>query len=122
MQAQGLDCLIIYGAYSYAGTDTGLVNVVYLANYAAPLVNGWSTYNHAPHFGAITGTPDAKKRAYPKDLDFVLQPGHCVGIRSYPIAADGKTAVWMGTTCVMTAHGLEKLHACPVNKLNVAPA
>ena len=35
MHAQGLDCLIIYGAYSYAGTDTGSVNVVYLANYAA---------------------------------------------------------------------------------------
>jgi Xaa-Pro aminopeptidase len=94
----------------------------YVAANAAPLVNGWSSYNHAPHFGAIAGTPDAKKRAYPKDLEFVLQPGHCVGIRSYPIAADGKTAVWMGTTCVMTGQGLRKLHACPVNKINVAPA
>ncbi len=34
MKEQGLDCLVIYGAYSYAGTDTGSVNVVYLANYA----------------------------------------------------------------------------------------
>jgi Xaa-Pro aminopeptidase len=92
----------------------------YVAANAAPLVNGWSTYNHAPHFGAIEGTPDASKRAYPKDLDFVLQPGHCVGIRSYPISPDMKQAVWMGTTCVMTKDGLKKLHACPVNKLRVA--
>ena len=28
MREKGLDCLIIYGAYSYAGTDTGSVNVV----------------------------------------------------------------------------------------------
>ena len=34
MKEKGLDCLIIYGGYSYAGTDTGGVNVVYLANYA----------------------------------------------------------------------------------------
>ena len=94
----------------------------YVAANAAPLVNGWSTYNHAPHFGAIDGTADATKRAYPKDHDFVLQIGHCLGIRTFPIAADGKTAVWMGTTCVMTAQGLRKLHACAVNKINIAPA
>lgn len=35
MKDRGLDCLVVYGAYSYAGTDTGSVNVVYLANYAA---------------------------------------------------------------------------------------
>ena len=93
----------------------------YVAANAAPLVNGWSTYNHAPHFGAIAGTPDGKKRAYPKDHDFVLQEGHCIGIRTFPMAADGKTAVWMGTTCVMTAQGLRKLHACGVNQINVVP-
>ena len=91
----------------------------YVAANAAPLVNGWSTYNHAPHLGAIAGTPDAKKRAYPKDLDFVLRPGHCLGIRSYPLSADGRKAVLMGTTCVMTPNGLRKLHACDVTKLRV---
>ncbi len=35
MQDQGLDCLIIYGAYGYAGNDTGQVNAVYLSNYAS---------------------------------------------------------------------------------------
>ena len=35
MRQQGLDCLVIYGSHTYAGTDTGAVNVVYLANYAA---------------------------------------------------------------------------------------
>ena len=34
MKEKGLDCLIIYGGYSYAGNDTGQFNVVYLANYA----------------------------------------------------------------------------------------
>ena len=34
MEEKGLDCLIIYGGYSYAGTDTGGVNMVYLSNYA----------------------------------------------------------------------------------------
>jgi hypothetical protein len=35
MKSKGLDCLIVYGAYSYAGTDTGQINAVYLSNYAA---------------------------------------------------------------------------------------
>ncbi len=35
MKEKGLDCLIIYGAYHWGGTDTGQVNAVYLSNYAA---------------------------------------------------------------------------------------
>jgi Xaa-Pro aminopeptidase len=35
MKEEGLDCLIIYGAYHWGGTDTGQVNAVYLSNYAA---------------------------------------------------------------------------------------
>jgi len=91
----------------------------YIAANAAPLVNGWSTYNHAPHFGVIEGTP-ATKKTYPSDLDFVLQPGHCVGIRAYPVSPDGKKGVWVGSCCVMTKDGLRKLHAAPVNKIRVA--
>ena len=34
MNEKGLDCLIIYGAYHWGGTDTGQVNTVYLSNYA----------------------------------------------------------------------------------------
>jgi len=34
MNADGLDCLIVYGAYSMVGTDTGQINTVYLSNYA----------------------------------------------------------------------------------------
>lgn len=89
----------------------------YVAINSAPLVNGWSTYNHAPHFGAIT---PPSKRAYPSDGDFVLQPGHCVGIRAYPGSGDLKRAVWMGSTCVMTPDGLRNLHRAPVNALRVA--
>ena len=93
----------------------------YVAANAAPLVNGWSTYNHAPHFGVIEGTP-ATKKAYPSDLDFVLQPGHCVGIRAYPVSPDGKKGVWVGSCCVMTKDGLRKLHAAPMNEIRVANA
>ena len=35
MREKGLDCLVIYGAYHWAGTDTGQVNAVYLSNYAS---------------------------------------------------------------------------------------
>jgi Xaa-Pro aminopeptidase len=35
MRDSGLDALVIYGAYSYAGRDLGHMNAVYLANYAA---------------------------------------------------------------------------------------
>ena len=35
MKEKGLDCLVIYGAYHWGGTDTGQVNAVYLSNYAA---------------------------------------------------------------------------------------
>ena len=87
---------------------------------AAPLVNGWSNYNHAPHFGAIDGTP-ASKRTYPSDLDFVLAPGQCLGIRSYPVSPDLKRGLWLGTTCVMTDQGLSRLHRYPVTELRIAP-
>lgn len=87
---------------------------------AAPLVNGWSTYNHAPHAGAVDGTP-ASKKLQPSDLDFVFQPGHCVGIRSYPVSPDMKKGVWVGAACVMTKDGLRRLHAYPVNIPRVVP-
>ena len=35
MKEKGLDCLVIYGAYHWGGTDTGQVNAVYLSNYTA---------------------------------------------------------------------------------------
>jgi Xaa-Pro aminopeptidase len=35
MKEKGLECLIIYGAYHWGGTDTGQVNAVYLSNYTA---------------------------------------------------------------------------------------
>jgi Xaa-Pro aminopeptidase len=35
MRESGLDALVIYGAYSYAGRDLGHMNAVYLSNYAA---------------------------------------------------------------------------------------
>ena len=33
MKEKKLDCLIIYGAYHWGGTDTGQVNAIYLSNY-----------------------------------------------------------------------------------------
>lgn len=35
MKESGLDAIVIYGAYSYAGRDLGHMNAVYLTNYAA---------------------------------------------------------------------------------------
>jgi Xaa-Pro dipeptidase len=35
MKENGLDALVIYGAYSFAGRDLGQINTVYLSNYAA---------------------------------------------------------------------------------------
>jgi Xaa-Pro aminopeptidase len=35
MKENGLDALVIYGAYAYAGRDLGHMNAVYLSNYAA---------------------------------------------------------------------------------------
>jgi ectoine hydrolase len=35
MRERGLDALVVYGAYSYAGRDLGHMNAVYLSNYAA---------------------------------------------------------------------------------------
>ena len=40
MAEKGLDCLIIYGAYHWGGTDTGQANAVYLSNYA-PVVHSY---------------------------------------------------------------------------------
>lgn len=85
-----------------------------------PLVNGWSTYNHAPHSGAIEGTP-AAQRLKKTDMDFVFQPGQCLGINSFPVSSDFKKGVWVGSACVMTKNGLQKLHAYPVNKIKVVP-
>ncbi len=34
MKKDGLDCLIVYGAYAWMGTDQGQINAVYLSNYA----------------------------------------------------------------------------------------
>jgi Xaa-Pro aminopeptidase len=82
------------------------------------LVNGWSNYNHAPHLGAMEGTATAR-RLKASDLDFVFQPGHCIGINAFPVTADMKRGVWVGTACVMTKDGLRKLHAYPVNQLRV---
>jgi creatinase len=84
------------------------------------LVNGWSTYNHAPHAGALEGTA-AAKRLKPADLDFVFQEGHCIGINSFPVSPDMKKGVWVGTACVMTKKGLKKFHAYPVNKVRIVP-
>ncbi len=37
MKKDGLDCLVVYGAYSMTGNDTGHVNAMYLANYAGAI-------------------------------------------------------------------------------------
>lgn len=35
MKAQGLDCLLIYGAYSFGSTEPGQINAVYLSGYVS---------------------------------------------------------------------------------------
>lgn len=86
----------------------------------APLMMGWSTYNHAPLAGAVEGGP-AEGWLKPSYLDFVFKPGHCVTIISWPVTPDMKKGVWVGTTCVFTEDGLKKFHSYPVNKLRVVP-
>lgn len=35
MKSSGLDAIVVYGAYAFAGRDIGQINAVYLSNYAA---------------------------------------------------------------------------------------
>ncbi|MFH1090395.1 MAG: M24 family metallopeptidase [Pseudomonadota bacterium] len=91
----------------------GLIN-------GAPLVMGWSCYNHPPHVGVVEGSPSAAM-VKPSDLEFVFVPGVCVSIISFPVTPDLKKGVWIGTTCVFTKDGLKKLHRYPVTELRVAP-
>ena len=84
------------------------------------LVMGWSNLNHAPHVGALEGSPPAA-RIKQSDLDFVFKPGHCVTVVAFPVDPDTKRGLWVGTTCVFTKSGLRKLHAYPVNKMRMVP-
>jgi len=97
MKEKGLDCLLIYGA---------------------PLMMGWSTYNHSPHVGVIEGSPS---EAFVKesDLELVFKPGLCVNFIAFPVTPDLKKGVWVGTTCVFTEDGLRRIHSYPANKLRV---
>lgn len=83
------------------------------------LVGGWSTYNHPPYVGAIEGSFGAAIED-PSMLDFVFEPGHCIGVMSYPITQDMKRGVWIGTICVFTEDGLRNLHSYPANEIRVA--
>lgn len=87
-------------------------------NYA-PLMMGWSIYNHPPCAGAVDGSP-AENWIKPTDLDFVFEPGLCVTIIAWPVTPE-KKGVWVGTTCVFTTEGLKKLHSYHVNQLRVIP-
>ncbi|MFC1579674.1 M24 family metallopeptidase [Thermodesulfobacteriota bacterium] len=91
--------------------EAGYVNAV-------PLVTGWSAYNHAPHAGAIEGSP-AANMVKASDLDFEFKPGHTVSIVAFPVTPDMKKGLWIGTTCAFTKDGLKNLHAYPMNTLRV---
>ena len=92
--------------------EEGCVNLI-------PLIMGWSTYNHAPLVGALEGTPGREKVGLFDD--FVFEPGHCVTVICWPALPGTKKAVWVGSTCVFTREGLQRLHSYPINELKVVP-
>jgi Xaa-Pro aminopeptidase len=84
------------------------------------LVSGWSSYNHAPNVGRIDEpvqvAPDGPDEAPP-----VFEPGQTLTVNAYPILRGTHVGIWVGTTCVLTDHGLDRLHAYPVTTLRVLP-
>lgn len=82
------------------------------------LIGGWSTYNHAPNVGLVDASPGP---ATGTPADFVFEAGQCLTIVSFPVIRDTQKGLWVGTTCVLTEDGLEKLHAYPVTTLRVVP-
>jgi len=105
------------------GRDVGpLLAPIREAGYttAIVLVGGWSTYNHPPYVGAIEDSFGASANTQDSsELNFVFQPGHCVGIMSYPVTPDMKRGVWIGTICVFTEDRLRNLHTYPASRLRV---
>ncbi len=83
-----------------------------------PLIGGFSTYNTSPWSGAIEGSPMAKYFTKPYD-SFVFEPGHCLFIIGTPFIPGTRKGLWVGQTCLMTEHGLERLSTYPVDELRV---
>lgn len=82
---------------------------------ATALIGGWSTYNHAPNVGLV----DPPATPLPGGEDFVFAAGQCLTIVAFPVVRDTNRGLWVGSTCLLTEHGLEKLHRYPVNELRV---
>jgi Xaa-Pro aminopeptidase len=83
------------------------------------ILNGWSTYNHAPICGGLEGTPLAM-RVQPFQ-DFEFKPGHCLTIVIWPSIPGTKKGLWVGSTGVITRDGFKKFHSYPINQLRVVP-
>ena len=85
---------------------------------ATALVGGWSTYNHAPSVGLVD---PPSRSAPPSSPDFRFEPGQCLTIVAFPVIRDTNAGLWIGSTCVLTDAGLERLHAYPVTDLRILP-
>jgi Xaa-Pro aminopeptidase len=85
---------------------------------ATALIGGWSTYNHAPNVGLVDPPGPTSPPTTP---DFRFEVGQCLTIIAFPVIRDTQKGLWVGTTCVVTDDGLEKLHDFPVTQLRVVP-
>ena len=85
---------------------------------ATALIGGWSTYNHAPNVGLVDPPGPTSPPTTP---DFRFEVGQCLTIIAFPVIRETQKGLWVGTTCVLTDNGLEKLHDFPVTQLRVVP-
>jgi Xaa-Pro aminopeptidase len=115
MEADGLECLIVYGAYSMVGTDTGQVNAVYLSNYAGIV----QTYVVFPLRGEPTlflsfgyHIPNARNLSVIKDIrwpGFDLARGVCdrlreLGLEEGRIGVVGPFSSWFDISIPVEHH------------------
>jgi Xaa-Pro aminopeptidase len=85
-----------------------------------PLIGGFSIYNTSPWSGAIEGSPMSLYFTKPYD-NFVFEPGHSLFIIGTPFIPGTRKGLWVGQTCLMTDHGLERLSTYPVDQLRIVP-
>jgi len=84
-----------------------------------PIVGGYSTYNTAPWAGAVAGTALAVL-CKPSE-SFVFEPGQSLFVIGTPNIPGTRKGVWVGQTCLVTEHGLERLGRYPVEEIRIVP-
>jgi Xaa-Pro aminopeptidase len=104
MRDNGLDALVVYGAYAYAGRDLGNMNAVYLSNYAA---FGHSYVVVPLHDEPTMHIPFAEHVPNAKDLSCLTD-----------IRTQGFTRIELGVTARLEEIGLQRGRVGIVGPLN----